>query len=197
MTTKLRARSGSEGIASAPRNADSSSVDPPHVPDLFARRPIVLTGKFRGAPNGTIEIEGMTAAGPFRRSIDVASHRSEERDTQALATLWARSRIATLGDYQKLVNDSAAVSAITALGLRYGLLTDYTSFIAVDQVVRNPNGEQRSVDQPQPLPEGVSELAISAVPSTPEPEFVSMAVATAGLLGWLRRRRRRESVHAH
>jgi Ca-activated chloride channel family protein len=179
------------------RGFDAYDIDPPHVPDLFARRPIVLSGKFRGAPSGTIEIEGMTATGPFRRSIDVASRRSEERDTQALATLWARSRIATLGDYQKLVNDSAAVSAITALGLRYGLLTHYTSFVAVDQVVRNPGGEQRSVDQPQPLPEGVSELAVGAVPSTPEPEFVSMAVATAGLLWWLRRRRRRESVHAH
>jgi len=31
MTTKLRARSGSEGIASAPRSAASSSVDPPPI----------------------------------------------------------------------------------------------------------------------------------------------------------------------
>ena len=179
------------------RGFDAYDIDPPQVPDLFARRPIVLTGKFRGAPSGTIEIEGMTATGPFQRSIDLASHRTDERDTQALATLWARSRIATLGDYQKLVNDSAAAKEITALGLRYGLLTDYTSFVAVDQVVRNPTGEQRSVDQPQPLPEGVSELAVGAVPSTPEPEFVSMAVATGGLMWWLRRRRRRESVHAN
>ena len=179
------------------RGFDAYDIDPPQVPDLFARRPIVLTGKFRGAPSGTIEIEGMTATGLFQRSIDLASHRTDERDTQALATLWARSRIATLGDYQKLVNDSTAAKEITALGLRYGLLTDYTSFVAVDQVVRNPTGEQRSVDQPQPLPEGVSELAVGAVPSTPEPEFVSMAVATGGLMWWLRRRRRRESVHAN
>jgi Ca-activated chloride channel homolog len=179
------------------RGFDVYDIDPPQVPDLFARRPIVLTGKFRGAPSGTIEIEGTTATGPFQRSIDVASNRAAARDTQALATLWARSRIATLGDYQKLVNDPAAVKEITALGLRYGLLTDYTSFVAVDQVVRNPTGEQRRVDQPQPLPEGVSELAVGAVPSTPEPEFVSMAVAAGGLMWWLRRRRRRESAHAH
>ena len=179
------------------RGFDAYDIDPPQVPDLFARRPIVLTGKFRGAPTGAIEIEGMTATGPFRRSIDLASHRAAAQDTRALATLWARSRIATLGDYQKLVNDSAAAKEITALGLHYGLLTDYTSFVAVDHVVRNPTGAQRSVDQPQPLPEGVSELAVGAVPSTPEPEFVSMAVATGGLVWWLRRRRRRESLHAH
>ena len=80
-------------------------------------------------------------------------------------------------------------------GLRYGLLTDYTSFVAVDHVVRNPTGVLRSVDQPQPLPEGVSELAVGEVPSTPEPEFLSMVAAAGGLMWWLRRRRR-EKVYA-
>jgi Ca-activated chloride channel family protein len=166
------------------------------VPDLFAQRPIVLTGKFRGTPTGSIEIEGITTAGAYRRSIDVAAG-ATRRDAPALATLWARSRIATLGDYQKLVNDSAAAQEITALGLKYGLLTDYTSFIAVDQVVRNPTGQQTSVDQPQPLPAGVSELAVGQVPSTPEPEFLSMTLAAGGLVWWLRRRRGREQRHAH
>lgn len=178
------------------RGFDVYDIDPPQVPDLFARRPVVLTGKFRGPASGTIEFEGMTASGPFQRSIDVASHRSAQHDTRALATLWARSRIATLGDDHKLVHDSNAAREITALGLRYGLLTDYTSFVAVDHVVRNPTGVLHGVDQPQPLPHGVSDLAVSAVPSTPEPEFVSMAVAAGGLMWWLRRRRARESAHA-
>ena len=175
---------------------DTYDVDPPQVPDLFAQRPIVLTGKFRGAPAGSIEIDGVTATGPFHRSIDVAAG-ATRRDAPALATLWARSRIATLGDYQKLVNDSAAAQEITALGLKYGLLTDYTSFIAVDHVVRNPTGQQTSVDQPQVLPAGVSELAVGQVPSTPEPEFLSMTLAAGGLVWWLRRRRSKEQPHAH
>jgi len=175
---------------------DAYDVDPPQLPDLFAQRPLVLTGKFRGAPAGTIEISGITATGAFHRSIDVASNRIAEADTQALATLWARSRIATLGDYRKLVNDGAAAKEITELGLKYRLLTDYTSFVAVDRVVRNPTGEQRTVDQPQALPEGVSELAVGEVPSTPEPEFLSMAAAVGALLWWARRRRRGLS-HAH
>jgi Ca-activated chloride channel family protein len=179
------------------RGFDAYDVDPPQVPDLFAQRPIVLTGKFRGAPAGSIEIDGVTAAGAFHRSIDVAAAGASRREAPALATLWARSRIATLGDYQKLVNDSAAAQEITALGLKYGLLTDYTSFIAVDHVVRNSTGQQTSVDQPQALPAGVSELAVGQVPSTPEPEFLSMTLAAGGLVWWLRRRRDREQRHAH
>ena len=60
--------------------------------------------------------------------------------------------------------------AITALGLQYSLLTQYTSFIAVDHVVRNPNPAlSTTVKQPSPMPAGVSNLAIGAeVPSTPE-----------------------------
>ncbi len=178
------------------RGFDAYDVEPPQLPDLFAQRPLIVTGKFRGPPSGTIAISGITASGAFQSSVDVVAHADARADTRALATLWARGRIATLGDYQKLVNDGAAAQEITSLGLKYGLLTDYTSFVAVDQVVRNPTGAQRSVDQPQPLPEGVTELAVGAVPSTPEPEFASMALAAAGVVWWLRRRRR-EVRHAH
>ncbi|HTN49500.1 MAG TPA: VIT domain-containing protein [Burkholderiaceae bacterium] len=169
---------------------DAYDLDPPQLPDLFAQRPLVLSGKFRGAPQGTIEVSGTTAAGSYHRSIDVAAARGGP-PRPVLATLWARGRIATLSDDQKLSNDSKAAQDITALGLKYSLLTDYTSFIAIDRVVRNAGGEQRSVDQPLPLPAGVTELAVGEVPSTPEPEFVSMALAAGGLLWWKRRRERR------
>jgi Ca-activated chloride channel family protein len=181
------------GIRIAYRGFDAYDVDPPQVPDLFAQRPIVLSGKFRGPAAGTIELTGRTADGEFTRLVDVAPAH-DNAATRALPLLWARSRIATLGDYGKLVNDSAAAREITALGLRYGLLTDYTSFVAVDRVVRNAGGESRTVDQPLPLPAGVSELAVGQVagevPSTPEPEFAALGLAAGGLVWWLGRRRR-------
>jgi Ca-activated chloride channel family protein len=170
---------------------DVVDVDPPQIPDLFSQRPLVISGKFRGAATGTIEVQGMTATGTFFQSIDVANGRLSGVDTKALGILWARTRIATLGDYQKIAPDSATQREITELGLKYRLLTDYTSFIAVDKIVRNPTGAQTSVDQPQPLPEGVSEMALGEVPSTPEPEFVSLVLVGSGLAWWIRRRRMR------
>ncbi len=176
-------------IAVAFRGIDAYDVDPPQVPDLFAQRPLVISGKFRGPATGAIEVRGTTATGSFFQSVDMAGSRLPAADTKALATLWARGRIATLGDYQKIAPDSAVQNEITALGLKYRLLTDYTSFIAVDKIVRNPEGTQTTVDQPQPLPQGVSELALGEVPSTPEPEFLSMTLLAGGLAWWLRRRR--------
>jgi Ca-activated chloride channel family protein len=176
-------------IAVSFRGFDAYDVDPPQLPDLFAQRPLVISGKFRGAATGAIEVRGTTSTGTFFQSVDVAGGRLPAADTKALGVLWARSRIATLGDYQKIAPDSATQREITELGLKYRLLTDYTSFIAVDKIVRNPGGTQAGVDQPQPLPEGVSELALGEVPSTPEPEFVSMTLLAGGLAWWLRRRR--------
>jgi Ca-activated chloride channel family protein len=167
---------------------DAYDLDAPQLPDLFAQRPLVLMGKFRGEPQGTVVIEGLAASGAVRLPVDVKQALQTE-GTQGLRYLWARSRIAELGDYSKLGAGDAAIAEITALGLKYNLLTDYTSFIAVNKVVRNPGGAGRSVEQPSPLPEGVSELAVGAAPATPEPEFALLAALAGGLTWWLRRRR--------
>ena len=172
---------------------EAYDLDAPQLPDLYAQRPLVLIGKYRGALAGTIEIEGLAAGGALRLPIDVAqaaqAGQSTGMPTAGLKYLWARSRIATLGDFTRLAADEPAVREITALGLKYGLLTDYTSFIAIDKVVRNPGGLATTVDQPSPLPEGVSELAVGDAPATPEPRFALLAALAAVLTWWMRRRR--------
>lgn len=168
-------------------------LDAPALPDLFAQRPLLLMGKWKGELRGTIEIEGLAAGGAQRLSIDVAqaaqAAASTGMPTQGLKYLWARSRIAQLGDYTRLGADEAVVREITALGLKYNLLTDYTSFIAIDKVVRNLQGPAQGVDQPSSLPDGVSELAVAQAPATPEPEF-ALLTALAGAMAWWARRRR-------
>jgi Ca-activated chloride channel family protein len=176
---------------------DAYDIDPPQIPDLFAHRPLVVIGKYRGTASGSIVIEGIAAGGTWRQALDVSQPRAASNTKNAaLRTLWARSRIATLADNQRLQADDATRAEILRLGLEYGLLTDYTSFIAIDKVVRNPGGQGVDVDHPQPLPAGVEETALAAVPSTPEPEFYALALL-AGFAAWWARRRSRivEVVH--
>jgi len=167
---------------------DAYDLDAPQVPDLFAQRPIVVSGKFRGKAAGRIEIEGLAAGGTVRLPIDVPRAAVRD-DTPALRYLWARSRIAELGDFNRLGRDDEAAREITRLGLEHNLLTDTTSFIAVDHVVRHAGGNATPVEQPLPLPQGVSNLAVGQVPSTPEPEFALLAALAGGLLWWQRRRK--------
>lgn len=52
------------------------------------------------------------------------------------------------------------IKEVTRLGLTYNLLTEYTSFVAIDSLVRRKDGEITTVKQPLPLPEGVSDYAV-------------------------------------
>ncbi len=151
-------------------------VEPAALPDVLGGRPVMLWGKWRGEAQGAkLVLEGRAASGDH---ADIVEAPTPSGDAAALRHLWARQRIAQLGDDEALVGGQAQREPITALGLKYGLLTSYTSFIAVDQVVRTREAAT-TVNQPLPLPQGVSALAVggevatatlgAVVPTTPEP----------------------------
>jgi Ca-activated chloride channel family protein len=165
-------------------------VEPAALPDVMAGRPVVLWGKWRGDPSGAkLVLQGHAAGGSHSDVIDAPM---PDTDAVALKHLWARQRIAQLGDEEALMGGQSQREPITALGLKYGLLTSYTSFIAVDQVVRTQQAAV-PVNQPLPLPQGVSALAVggaqamaAVVPSTPEPRWalalaLTLLVAMAAL----------------
>jgi len=157
---------------------DTYDVNPVSFPDLFAQRPIVLFGKWRGPATGAIELTGKTGQGDFMSRTDVAGVQPDEGNS-ALRYLWARSRIAELSDYGASDVSEDHVKAITALGLKYNLLTRYTSFIAVREVVTNPNGSAEDVKQPLPLPLRVSDMAVgSGAEEGTEPELVWLIMGT-------------------
>lgn len=171
-------------------------VEPGTVPDLFASRPIVVFGKWRGQAAGSIEISGTTGGGAYHTSIPVSTaniHASHG----ALRYLWARNRIATLSDFGPATPTEERAKEITALGLTYSLLTRYTSFVAVQEIVRNTDSAD-DVDQPLPLPEGVSDLAVG-ITAGPEPDVLWVTAMAAALFAagtLLRMRRRRPGVAA-
>ena len=144
----------------------SYDVEPFALPDLFAQRPLILYGKYKNA-EGKIIVTGRTPSGIYRKEIKVTQS-LEDTDNSALKYLWAREKIARLSDYGAAGEDVRA--EVTKLGLEYHLMTQYTSFVAVDKVIRK-TGEMVTVKQPLPLPQGVSDYAVGgyskAMPSTP------------------------------
>lgn len=176
---------------------DVYDVEPANLPDVLGERPVVVFGKWRGEPRGQVVIEGRGAAGPYRNALPVEAATSQE--SAALRHLWARHRIATLSDQEALDGSRALQPAITELGLRYSLLTQYTSFLAVDQVVRTaPGGDAPQMKQPSPLPQGVSNFALAAsVPGTPEPQAWGGMVLLVSILAMLARRARRNDARRY
>jgi Ca-activated chloride channel family protein len=169
-----------------PIGFDIYDVNPARLPDLFAQRPVILFGKWRGPLGGTLELRGRTGQGDYLTRVDVAGAQPEESN-RALRYLWARSRVAELSDYGFGAPDADRIRDITSLGLKYNLLTQYTSFIAVREKISNNQGPAQDVEQPLPLPQGVSDMAMGSEPELLWLIAASMIIATVMLL---RRRRR-------
>ncbi|MCE5334816.1 MAG: VWA domain-containing protein [Desulfobacteraceae bacterium] len=154
---------------------EAYDVEPSGVPDLFAQRPVMIFGKWKGKPQGKATLTGTSGKARFSTTVDISGVKALPENS-ALQYLWARSRIAQLSDYNNLQPNDARVAQITELGLNYSLLTAYTSFVAIDSEIRRKEGDLATVEQPLPLPEGVSDLAVGnaaqyRVMAAPAPGF--------------------------
>lgn len=165
----------------------ASDLEPASHADLFAKRPIIVSGKYRGEPGGSIRISGATGEGAFEKSFDLSDYSPSEAN-RALPCLWARKRLARLIDYSPRPDNDKNKALITELGLKYSLLTRHTSFVAVHEVISNPSGQARDVKQPLPLPKGVSNSAIQ-VHNAPEPGIIAVLLLLS-LSGYMSFRRR-------
>ena len=140
-------------------NFEAYDVEPSGVPDIFAERPAVVFGKWKGKPQGTIVLSGLSGRQKWEKRIDVAGTKPLEANS-ALRYLWARARVTQLSDYNKLEASDERVAEITRLGIKYNLLTAYTSFVAIDAQPRRQGADAVTVKQPLPLPQGVSDNAL-------------------------------------
>ena len=137
-----------------------TDVYPQRIPDLFGAKPVVLTGRYTAAGRGVLRLKGKMSGREFVREIPVDFPESmAEHDV--LAPLWARSRIDNL-----MGQDFAGVQhgamkpdlkeTITNLGLEYRLMTQFTSFVAVEEMIVTEGGQPRRIDVPVEVPEGVN-----------------------------------------
>jgi len=155
-------------------------VEPARIPDLFAARPLVIVGKYHGEPAGEIVVTGYTGQGRFERRIQVTLSQVNPAN-DALSFLWARERVALLSDYGLARGSDDNRREVTELGLKYNLLTEFTSFVAIDQRVRRQDGAIETVKQPLPLPQGVSDMAVGGSPGYVVAESVMVTGAVGGV----------------
>ncbi|HET9987948.1 MAG TPA: VIT and VWA domain-containing protein [Kofleriaceae bacterium] len=169
-------------------------VEPKVLPDVFASRPVIVFGKYKGAPTGKVTLTGVSGRGRFVSTLD-ASLAKPDAANSALRYLWARNEISELSDF---FNQDKNKDAVTKLGLEYNLLTKFTSFIAVQDVVRTTQGST-NVTQPSAMPAGVTDSAISQSESMEvgaEPPFAWLIVIVAGIAVWVGFKARKQAGRA-
>jgi Ca-activated chloride channel family protein len=131
-------------------------VEPARLADLFAAQPLLIHARYRNGGRGEVTLRGWAGTERLELSKQIRLPDREEANA-AQARLWARSRIAHL-EIDKLSSRNAALltEEITLLALEHRLMTAYTSFVAVDHTQVRKDGELVTVNQPVPMPEGVS-----------------------------------------
>ena len=130
-----------------------ADVYPSRIPDLFVGRPLVVTGKFLGKAQD-VTVSGYSAQ--QRQSVLVSYDETTESD-QAISKIWARLKIADLKDQGAWQADpqNELANAIRSTALEYSLVSDYTSFVAVDASLVTQGEHGVTVNQAVPVPEGV------------------------------------------
>jgi Ca-activated chloride channel family protein len=153
---------------------------PARMPGLYPGVPLVISGRYSGAPTGSFTVTGRTRDDEeFRTTVEV-----QQRHEPAVLAQWARARLRDLEDAYA-AGDRSLEQRIVGTSLRYGVLCRFTAFVAVDNRVVNENGESRRVTQPVELPSGwevaaesvhpmmfnlaASSSAMAAPPSPPAP----------------------------
>ena len=130
-----------------------SDVYPARLPDVFVGRPILVTGKYRGAATDVV-VHGRYGDADHR--ITVRSD-AESAAAPSLAKIWARMRIAELEDRKARLGDPGNELAVEigATALQHQLMSAYTSFVAVDASERTEGSYGTTVHQAVPVPDGV------------------------------------------
>lgn len=136
-------------------------VEPNSISDVFASRPIMVFGKYKGEAKGRIIVTGYQGRKKVKQVYDVSEGDLSENN-KALRYLWARKKIALLDDYATSFSENREEEEIIKLGLKYNLATRYTSFVAVDEEIVNADGTMKTVKQPLPIPENVENSAVGA-----------------------------------
>ncbi|QSX31458.1 marine proteobacterial sortase target protein [Shewanella cyperi] len=121
---------------------------PAAIPDLYAETPLQLSFRLPAASHGDLMVSGRIGAKPWQVQlplIPVASQRG-------LDLAFGQAQISALERARSAANGERTRQQITALGLKYHLMSPYTSLVAVDQEAVNQGQPGPLVQLATPLP---------------------------------------------
>lgn len=135
-------------------------VFPRQVSDVWAERPLYFQARYTKPGHGKVKLAGYAGGKPYTQVVDVDLPDRTESNNH-IAQIWARSVVEDLMalDWKGVQNgslDSSVRELITRMGVNYHLMTQFTSFIAVDQGLQTAGGAPLPVAVACEVPDGVS-----------------------------------------
>ncbi|GAA4223340.1 VIT domain-containing protein [Actinomadura meridiana] len=154
------------------------TVAPARLGSLFPGIPLVITGRFHGAPTGSLTVQGTASdpATPQDSAQPTWGQRTEGIITKdpAIRSIWARAHVRDLEDRYTVGGLDDLEQRIVDTSLRFSVLCRFTAFVAVDSRVVTGGDTPHQTVQPVEMPQGwaaprVMNAAFSAAPMPPAP----------------------------
>ena len=133
---------------------------PQRVPDLYLGQPLTIAVKTTDKHQGNLHIEGKHGDVQWQADIDLSSALAGK----GIARRWARSKIAALMDglVSGMPEDNVR-AAVLPVALKHQLVSNYTSFVAVDVTpVRDQSEGLNSLTYASARPNAAMRLASTA-----------------------------------
>ena len=160
---------------------------PGELPDIFEGDELIVLGRYTGEGEKLrFTLSGMD--GPKERTFEMAFDPKRASVEHAFVPrLWAQRRIAQLIDAVRQAGANGKGEAVSkelideviALSTRWGILTEYTAFLAIEPGVAL--GQQMAVGQRDADAEGTTRLYAISADSQSEPNAPARTQMTAGL----------------
>lgn len=135
-------------------------VFPHDISDVWAERPLYIKGRYLEGCQGTVTITGYAGGKPYRQDLSVDFPKLEPAN-DVLGPVWARAKVdrlmsedyfgAQAGSVNKELKDDIIKTA-----LEHHIMTQYTSFVAVEEKKVTTGGKVKTVPVSVELPEGVN-----------------------------------------
>ncbi|QSX35046.1 marine proteobacterial sortase target protein [Shewanella avicenniae] len=174
-------------------NEDGTVPDywPARIPDLYLGEPVVVSLKQAAGRHQALTISGNVDGQFWQQQLSLTPRQQDS----GLDLLWARAQIGALELSQDGSNRERIKQQVTALALKYHLVSTYTSLVAVDVTPVNPDAEQSlTADIASRMPAGwVKPMGVMPQTGTNSRLWLLMGCVLALLawgLMWLSRRSR-------
>lgn len=135
-------------------------VYPKQVADVWAEKPLYIKGTYAKPGVGTVTISGYNGGKPYAERMTI-NLPAKENANAVLGSIWARAKVDDLmsqdwfGAQQGSVNDQLKKEIID-VALQHHIMTQYTSFVAVEERTVVEGGKPKTIAVPVEMPEGVS-----------------------------------------
>jgi Ca-activated chloride channel family protein len=139
---------------------------PERLPDLYVGEPLLVAVSFGNkAPQGEVTVGGEIGGRNWSQSIALSAGADPQTTHRhkGVASLWAGQKITGLLDQKVRGQSEEKVRAeVLPIALQHQLLSPYTSFVAVEEVVSLPPGERAAtVPVPNTRPKGQAAQAFA------------------------------------